>query len=94
MGDQGALKNMTENEGSRRVLPRRNERGIGTTAAVLILAGVVMVVGAVSYVVLSVEGPANTSSSSVHSCAPSKSPACADHAGIAGVSPSAGERLA
>ena len=71
---------MNENRRNRTALYRPNDRGFGTTAAVLILAAVVMGVGAVSYVVLSEDGHANTTSSSVHSCAPAKSPGCAEHA--------------
>lgn len=56
---------------------RMGERAVGAIAAAVVMAGVVAVVGASSYALLSSVSHSESSSSSVHSCVPVNAPQCA-----------------
>ena len=56
---------------------RDRKQGMAPLAATIVLAGVVVIVGAVGYVAINALVQPESSSSTVQSCSPSSSPECA-----------------
>lgn len=67
---------MNEGKEGARTRRKHGRMGMAPLGAAIVLAGVVLIVGAVGYVALDAVGQSETSSSTVQSCTPSSAPEC------------------